>query len=363
MDRPIEANYDTMKKLLWQKYLTREYSFLYISYAIDCYKIMEKTVGTTITFDLSHGEGKLVSLYGLKEDILDSYKMIEGIGKNDPQEIIRKMDRFDELIKSNYALFADIKKTDDKKVLRELLKKLDKLFLETICYYLFFVFLGYAGDLPNIDKFLKKYGKRFRKIRLFTIDADMDTEFPKLFSRFDKRLSNIAAYMWREELLDYIDGKPVNLKKIKNRQKSYLVITKAGRTVEYSLQAINSTLAKELAHIQTGTDTKQLKGRIAFKGKVTGMVAVILTANDYKKIRNGSILVTSMTKPSIVPYLTHVKGIVTDDGGALSHASIIAREMNIPCIVGTGNATTVLHDGDFVVVDADHGLVNVLNKQ
>jgi phosphoenolpyruvate synthase/pyruvate phosphate dikinase len=350
------------KKLLWQKYLTREYSFLYISYAIDCYKIMKQTVGTTITYDISQGEGKLVSLYGIQEDILNSYNMIELIAKKDPQEIVKKMDRFDELIKRNYDLFVEIRKMNNKDTLITLLEQLDSLFLLTLCYYLFFVFLGYAGDLPNIKKFLKKHGERFNKIRLYTIDADMDREFPKLFARYDNTLLKLAPYMWRRELIDYIDGKPIDMQKIKSRKKKYLVITKAGKTTEYPLDKIKSELEKELSHVQSHSNQTQIKGRIAFKGKATGRVTIVLTTKDYKKIKVGDILVTPMTKPNIVPYLTKVKGIVTDDGGALSHASIISREMKIPCIVGTQNVTQLLKDGELVEVDAVRGIVKLLKN-
>jgi phosphoenolpyruvate synthase/pyruvate phosphate dikinase len=360
MDHSITASYDTMKKLLWQKYLTREYSFLYISYAIDCYKIMKQTVGTTITYDISHGEGKLVSLYGIKDDILASYKMIEAIAKRDPQEIVRKMNTFDKLIAKNYSLFDQIKKTSDKTLLQALLIELDNVFLETLCYYLFFVFLGYAGDLPNIKKFLKTHGDRFHKIRLYSIDADMDTAFPKLFCKYDKKLLPLASFMSRTELLDYICGKPVDLHKIKNRKKNYLVVTKAGKTIEYPLSQIDTVIDKELSHLKISSDIKQLTGRIACKGKVTARAIIVFNTKDYKKIKEGDILVIPMTKPSIVPYLSGVTAIITDDGGALSHASIISREMKIPCIVGTEIATRVFKDGELLEVDADNGIVRKL---
>jgi len=68
-----------------------------------------------------------------------------------------------------------------------------------------------------------------------------------------------------------------------------------------------------------------------------------------------------MTKPSITPYLSKVRGIITNDGGALCHASIISREMNIPCVIGTVHATEFLKDGDEVVLDANSGIIKKLN--
>ncbi len=303
-------------------------------------------VGSTITYDISQGQGKLVNLYGIQEDIQNSYKMIDSIAAKDNQEIVRKMDKFDELVKRNYELFEQIKRAAEKAHLRRLLKDLDKTFLDTLCYYLFFVYLGYAGDLRHIKSFLEKYGKGFHRIRLYTIDTDMNKQFPKLFGRYDKKLTSLVPYMWRDELIKYIEGKSVNIERIKSRKKKYLVITKAGKTKEYGPSEIDKVLNKELSHLTVSQNVKQLKGQVACQGKVEGSVVIVFSSKDYKKIKQDDILVTPMTKPEITPYLRRVKGIVTNDGGALSHASIISREMNIPCVVGTRVATDVLRDGD-----------------
>ena len=69
-----------------------------------------------------------------------------------------------------------------------------------------------------------------------------------------------------------------------------------------------------------------------------------------------------MTSPDYVPYLKKVAAIVTDEGGVNCHAAIVSREMNIPCIIGTKIATQVLKDDDRVEVDADNGIVKILNS-
>lgn len=342
-------------KLHWQKYLTREYSFLYISYAIDCYKIMKRTVGTTITYDISQGKGNLVSLYGIAKDIHNSYAMIENVATNNPHEIVTKMDRFDELIRRNYELFDEINKTNEKTLLKTLLKQLDSLFLETLCYYLFFVFLGYAADLPNIKIFLNNHGERFHNIRLYTIDADMDKEFPKLFGKFNKKLATFASYMWRSELIDFLESKPLDWRKIKNRKRKYLVITKAGKTIEYKHNDIDKITKNELFHLEN-TQVNFCKGQIAYKGTARGKVVLIHTLNDYAKIKKGNVIVSSMIKPSIIPFLTYIKGIITDDSGMHSHAAVIAKQLHIPCIVGTKNATEVFKNGNSIFLDAINGI-------
>ena len=64
----------------------------------------------------------------------------------------------------------------------------------------------------------------------------------------------------------------------------------------------------------------------------------------------------------LVDYLDSIKGIVTDEGGILCHAGIIAREYKIPCVVGTGNATKIIKTGDIIELDAEDGLVRILEK-
>jgi pyruvate,water dikinase len=69
-----------------------------------------------------------------------------------------------------------------------------------------------------------------------------------------------------------------------------------------------------------------------------------------------------MTRPQFISAMKLASAIVTDEGGLTSHAAIIARELKIPCIVGTKVATQVLHDGDLVEVDANKGIVRILEK-
>ena len=81
---------------------------------------------------------------------------------------------------------------------------------------------------------------------------------------------------------------------------------------------------------------------------------------DLEKMKPGDILVTTMTTPDFVPLMQKASAVVTDIGGLLSHAAIISREFNKPCIIGTKIATKVLKDGDEVEVDADKGIVRKL---
>ena len=110
----------------------------------------------------------------------------------------------------------------------------------------------------------------------------------------------------------------------------------------------------------TTTDHKVIvKGLPASPGKVSGRVHVILDPSRIDEFKEGEILVTEMTAPDWVPAMKKAKAIVTDSGGMTCHASIVSRELGIPCIVGTksrGEAATVtIPDGIDVTIDATHG--------
>ncbi len=345
----------------WEKYLTREYSFLYLSYSSDCYPLMRDKVGTTINFDLAHGKGALVSLYGLDADFQNCYDEINEILSKDEKIVVKMMSDFEKFTSQYYSLVEQINRETSKTKLKQFLLKLDSVFVEILCRYLFFVYLGYGGDKPFIKKFLEKYAQQFEKVRNCGIDAHMDKQFPKLFGKYNKLFVSYLRLFSRGELLRMLNDESIDLKRIKQRATEYLLLTKHGETKEYYSNEIQVILDKELPKPENALVKSELHGRIANKGTAIGTAVVVLTEKDYSKILPGAILVTPMTKPSIVSFLSKVKAIVTDDGGALCHASIISRELNLPCIVGTKRATEIFKDGDLLEVDAVNGIVRKIS--
>ncbi|WP_336204506.1 PEP/pyruvate-binding domain-containing protein [Nonomuraea sp. LPB2021202275-12-8] len=95
-------------------------------------------------------------------------------------------------------------------------------------------------------------------------------------------------------------------------------------------------------------------------GVVEGVARVIAGPEDGDRLKQGEILVTTLTNVGWTPMFPRAAAVVTDMGAPLSHASIVARELGIPAVVGTGNATMRLHDGDRVRVDGERGTVELL---
>ena len=100
-----------------------------------------------------------------------------------------------------------------------------------------------------------------------------------------------------------------------------------------------------------------LRGLGGAPGSASGAARVLTSLADAAALGDGDVLVTHMTSPDWLPLLRRAAAIVTDSGGMTCHAAIVSRELGIPCVVGTGEATSKLRDGEIVTVDATRGLV------
>lgn len=113
----------------------------------------------------------------------------------------------------------------------------------------------------------------------------------------------------------------------------------------------------EIADSSDHSDDILVKGIAASPGVATGKAAIIRKTSDYKRLPARSIVVAKMTRPDIILDVDKISGIVTDLGGSLCHAAIISREMRIPCVVGTQNATEVIKNRFLISVDGNDGIV------
>ncbi len=100
-----------------------------------------------------------------------------------------------------------------------------------------------------------------------------------------------------------------------------------------------------------------VRGLGAAPGSASGQVRLMDDPHDTDAFASGEVLVAHMTTPDWVPLMRKAAAIVTDSGGMTCHAAIVSRELGIPCIAGTGDATRTLRDGELVTVDATRGVV------
>ena len=159
-------------------------------------------------------------------------------------------------------------------------------------------------------------------------------------------------------------GKPMDSEWAIENNKIYLVQTRPITTMnKHNTQVVDNT---NTTNEQTNSE-KILEGMGASPGVGKGKVKIVLDMAHLDKVETGDVLVTRMTTPDFVPAMRKAIAIVTDEGGVTSHASIVSREMGIPCVVGTEKATQLLHDNDIITVDGTNGIVyrgeaNIVNQ-
>ncbi len=151
-----------------------------------------------------------------------------------------------------------------------------------------------------------------------------------------------------------LQGK-ISRKSLRERTKLGVYYFEQGQEAVFTGSKAEELVKKaEKSYIQ---EVQEFQGQVGCVGKATGTVKKIFRTKDMVKMNKGDILVSIATDPDIVPAMKKAAAIVTEQGGVTSHAAIVSRELNIPCVIGTKVATRVLKDGDRVEVDATKGVV------
>ncbi len=189
----------------------------------------------------------------------------------------------------------------------------------------------------------------------------------RLFLEISQRL-NLPLYLTRyllpDEVVDsLIDHKNINFKRLQSRYDNCVVTIKDNGTINIlegrTAKIIIDSFMERRDSLTVDND---LTGRIANPGTTKGLVRVIMDARECNTLKHGEILVTAMTSPDYILAVRRAAAIITDEGGITCHAAIISRELNIPCIIGTKNATKVLHNGDLIEVNANQGTIKIVSK-
>jgi pyruvate,water dikinase len=109
-------------------------------------------------------------------------------------------------------------------------------------------------------------------------------------------------------------------------------------------------------------DSREIKGFAASSGVAEGVARVVKSVDEIARLRHGDILVCQVTNPTWVPVFQKIAAAVSDIGGSMSHAAIVAREYGLPAVVGTGTATQAIKDGQRIRVDGGRGVVTILSQ-
>jgi len=105
-----------------------------------------------------------------------------------------------------------------------------------------------------------------------------------------------------------------------------------------------------------------LEGMAASAGEAIGKVRIVNSSADSSKFKDGEVLVTHLTNPTMIMMMAKASAIVTEIGGLTSHPAIVSREMGTPCVVSAKNALTILKDGMTVKVNGTTGKVYLIEE-
>lgn len=229
-----------------------------------------------------------------------------------------------------------------------------------------FLYTDKAHKKGLIEKNLPNFSKLKEDMRVIINDVLLSEKgliYPILKS-ISEQLNidyNRLLFYTPEELDMAFDGKKFNDSVCEERRNFSVVATENNKLVlKENSREIGESFFAEKKYFAKGT--------IASKGKVSGKATVfpdnLTSFNDLKiamrGMQKGDILIAETTSPEIIPACSKAAAIVTNQGGLMSHAAIVSRELNIPCIVGTEDATDIFKTGDMIEVDADKGIVRIM---
>lgn len=214
----------------------------------------------------------------------------------------------------------------------------------------------------------RKHQKLFRALQIATHTIDYKKEtltqshfaVQKLMDEIQKRLRLTRKQTMRLTLEDirnaFVNKESVDKKILDERYKLTVDLVYDNKSKYMWGKDATKFLREQGLTKKKIKESKETKGICASGGKTIGSAKIIKSPKEFKKMKNGDVLVTYMTTPEYVPVMRKASAIVTNEGGLTCHAAIVSREMNIPCIVGTKNATGIFKDGDKLEIRANHGV-------
>jgi len=150
-------------------------------------------------------------------------------------------------------------------------------------------------------------------------------------------------------------------KKLKKRIKEIFAVFKESKKTDVYVGATAKHLQSSLEYA-ISKEQKEVKGVIIVKGFSQGVVKKITYPKDLLKVNDGDIVISRNAQIDLESVIDRVSAIITDEGNYTDNVAILARDNNVPCILGTHVATKILRDNDEVVVDADKGVIKKVKK-
>lgn len=164
------------------------------------------------------------------------------------------------------------------------------------------------------------------------------------------------------EMFNFLKGIPLpSEEEMNKRLKNYAMVVRDSETMLVTDPAEMEKLETE--YYVNVVQAEEVKGKMAcLGGIIRGRAKICLDKSEIGKVERGDILVAQFTTPDFVPAMEKAAAIVADQGGLSSHAAIVSRELGVPCVIATGNGSRVIHDNDWLEIDAQKGTVKIIKR-
>ncbi len=337
---------------VFTKFASRQYSVTQMDSYHDALldNFQENFSYSTCPLFIYNTDKNLVEIYFEQKELK---KLFQKIGEHVSQK---------EVFKNIVKDFKDSTKEivpflEGKSVTKEELEELYNLFKR------FYRGLSYMWVLPGLDNVSEKLKKDAMTLREETekYSSQRDDLFINVFSKLYPEIGKKAAFISLKEVLSGLDNNEL-LKRANERSKGFIYYNREiiSGNKAHSFLSDNDLMIEDES--VSDREISAIEGTVAQVGKASGTVKIVFTSKDLSKINKGDILVSPMTRPEFLPAMKKTVAFITDEGGVTCHAAIVSREMKKPCIIGTKNATSILKDGDLVEVDADNGVIKILEN-
>ncbi len=350
------------KKEKIERIFTKEHSREYSLFRVHTLsrimrEILPKMIGERAAEACSvYRGGDLVSVYYESEYLKRLFSKVAQKCQ-DIEYIKKEIGKFLKIFEKLKPYFIRERKPRDTEELKKILNLYAKL-------WAYIAMIWIVPTLPVDDK-VKKLALKARE----TTQEYNEAMEPIIKEFLEKNYPNIKGktrFVLPEEVWSgEVKNKDIK-EKIAEREKGFVFYkgNLYSGNIDKTLNRLGITLEDKKSSISGEAEQKEgeIKGQIAFKGKVKGKVKIISSVKDLPKVEEGNILVAAMTMPKYLPAMKKASAFITDEGGITCHAAIVSREMQKPCIIGTKIATSVLKDGDLVEVDADRGVVRIIEN-
>ena len=225
-----------------------------------------------------------------------------------------------------------------------------------------------VGINKTIEKLIN-IAQNFTYIQTYRLDVvnEGNHYLRGMFTEICQRIGveyDSLIYLAEEEIVSALNNNEFDYNKLADVRKEYYVVYNVNDNETCLFEGIHNKYsnANEEAEEERVAKDAVIKGKVAQRGRTRGAVKVIKTKRELSKLNDGDIIVCPMTMPEMVIGLLKCGGIITDEGGVTCHAAQISRELKVPCVIGTGNASKLLSDGDTVEIVAEgiNGEVRIL---